>query len=137
VLVAPAAGVGGIHPDHGDAAPGGHRRQPGTKPGGGYTSDGAAQPFSAFATAKRISADCPRIGEVEVLHHDRRTVLLLGVIEHSRDRRAHPAITPRRRQPAGRHLDADRGADRVARRIEHTAGEMAVVEVHPEHPTVA
>jgi hypothetical protein len=56
MLIAPAAGVGGVHPDHGDAAAGGDADQPGPKPRGGDTRYGAAQPLSAFPAAEGFPA---------------------------------------------------------------------------------
>jgi hypothetical protein len=53
-------------------------------------------PFSAFPTAKSVSAGGACVGEVQVRHHDRRAVLLAGVVEHSGDRGAYPPVTARR-----------------------------------------
>ena len=74
VLIAPLAGVGGIHPDHRDAAAGRHGDQPSPEPRGGDTSHGAAQSLSAFPAAQGFPAGGPRVGEVQILDHDRRAL---------------------------------------------------------------
>ncbi len=94
MLGAPAAGVGRIHPDHRDAAAGGHGGQPVAELGGRDTGNGAAQPFAALTAAQGFAAGGARVGEIKVLHHDRRAILLLGVIKQLGDRRAHPPIAP-------------------------------------------
>ena len=134
MLGTPAARVGRIHPDHGDPATAGHTDQPGTETRGGDAGYRAAQSLSALSAAEGFPAGDARVGEVEVLHHHRRAVLLLGVIEQIGDGRAHPPIAVRRRQPGGNHLDAYRLTDRVARAVEHAGGQMVGVEVHTQHP---
>ena len=49
MLGAPFAGVGRIHADHREAAPGGHGDEPGAEPAGGDASHGAAQGLAAQA----------------------------------------------------------------------------------------
>ena len=88
MLGAPAAGVGGVHPDHGDPMAGGHRGQPGPQPPGGNTGYRAAQSLSPRAAAQSFSAGDASVGEVEVLHHHRRAVVLLGGREQIGDGRA-------------------------------------------------
>ncbi len=134
MLVPPAGGVGRIHPDHGDATPGGHRGEPGAEPAGEDSGHGAAQPFPPLAAAQVFPAGRPRVGEVKILHHDRRTAAMLGLVEQAGDRRAQPAITARRGQSLGAHLDRCRVTDRVTRGVEHTTRQMVGVEIHPEHP---
>jgi hypothetical protein len=77
VLSTPAAGVGRVHPDHGDPAAAGHTGQPGPEPGGGNTGYRAAQSLSAVTAAEGFPAGGARVGEVEVLDHQRRAVVLL------------------------------------------------------------
>jgi hypothetical protein len=81
VLGAPAAGVGRVNPDDRGAAPGRHADQPGTELCGGDTRDGAAQPFTTLAAAQSLTPGGARIGEIEVLDHNRRAAAVLGVIE--------------------------------------------------------
>ena len=133
VLGAPAAGVGRIHPDDRDPAPRGHAAQPGAEPSGGDASNGAAQPFPALATAEGFPAGGARVGEVQVLHHDRRAALPVGQLKQRADGRAHPPIAPRCSQPSGFDRDGDGFTDRVARRVEHTRGQMVGIEVHTQH----
>jgi hypothetical protein len=137
VLAAPRTGVGRVHTDHRDTAPGRHADQSIPESAGGDAGDGAAQPFPARTAAQGFASGGAGVGEVEVFHHNRRTVVVVGVVEQGGDRRAHPPVTVAGTQSRGVHLEADRGADRIARLIEHTAGQVAVVEVHPQHPTVA
>ena len=113
MLVAPAAGVGGVHPDHGDTAAGSHADQPGPKLRGGDTGHGAAQSLCAFPAAEGFPARGPRVGEVQILDHDRCAVVVLSVVEQMRDRRTHPPITPGRTQIRGEHVDVERFTDRV------------------------
>jgi hypothetical protein len=94
VLSTPAAGVGRVHPDHGDPAAAGHTGQPGPEPGGGNTGYRAAQSLSAVTAAEGFPAGGARVGEVEVLDHQRRAVVLLGVIEQIGDGRTHPPVAP-------------------------------------------
>ncbi len=92
MLVSPLAGVDGVHADDRHAASGGHTGQPIPEPSGGDAGDGAAQAFCAFPAAQGLAPGGPRVSEVEVLHHDRRTVVLLGVVKHGGDRGAHPPV---------------------------------------------
>ena len=94
MLGTPATGVGGVHADHRDAAPRRHRHQPIPKPAGGDTGHTAAQSFAPFAPPKGLAPGSARVGEVQVLHHHRRAVVLLGATEQRGDRRAQPPITP-------------------------------------------
>ncbi len=87
MLAAPPAGVGRVHTDHRQTAPGGHADESVPEPAGGDTGDGAAQPLSAFPAAKSVSAGGSRVSEVEVFHHHHhhhhRTAAGLRVVEHT------------------------------------------------------
>jgi hypothetical protein len=93
VLVTPAARVGGVNADHGQAAPRCHPNQSIPESTGRYTGHGAAQPLPAFPAAQGLAAGGPCVSEIQVLDHDRRAVVLLGVLKQRGDRRAHPPIT--------------------------------------------
>jgi hypothetical protein len=93
-LGAPAAGVGRVHADHRDAAAAGHAGQPGTELSGRDASDGAAQLLSPLPTAQRFPTGGARVGEIKILDHDRRAVLLAGQGEQHADRRTDPPVAP-------------------------------------------
>ena len=76
---------------------------------------GAAEPFSASPAPHGVAPRCAGVGEVEVLHDYRGTLMLPGGVEQCGDRRADPPITPRCRHTGGIDADGDRGPDRVAR----------------------
>jgi hypothetical protein len=80
-LVTPAAGVGGVHADHRQAAARRHADQSIPEPAGRNTRHGAAQPLTPLAAAQGFAPGGPRIGEIQVLDHDRPTSVVLGVVE--------------------------------------------------------
>ena len=133
MLGTPAAGVGRIHPDDRDPAAGGHPGQPSAELSGRDASDGAAQSLSALSAAQGLAPGGARIGEVEVLHHDRRAVVLLGQVEQRADGRAHPSVALRRSQPRGIDRNRDGFADWITAAIKHAAREMIGIEVHTQH----
>jgi hypothetical protein len=137
VLVAPAAGVGRVHADHRDSAADRHADQPIPELGGGNSSDVATQSFPPFSAAEGFPAGGAGVGEVEILRHDRRAVVLLGVIEQGGDRRAYPTIALGSTEARGEHFDAGRLADRITVCVGHANSEVAVVEVDPQHPPAA
>jgi len=110
-----------------------HRRQPGAELAGGDPGHGAAEPFPPHPATHRFAAGRAGIGEVEVLHHHRRTAVMVGVIEQRGDRRPDPAI------PTGcgqtRRLDGnrERRPDRVPRPVDQAAGEVIGVQIDPQH----
>jgi hypothetical protein len=81
VLGAPPTGVGSIHTDDCDAAPSRHTDQSVPEPSGGDPRDGAAQSFTTLAAAQSLTPGGARVGEIEVLDHNRRATGVLGVIE--------------------------------------------------------
>jgi hypothetical protein len=80
MLGAPGAGVGRVHTDDRDIATGGHPDQAVAELRGGDASHGAAKPFSLAAAAHAFPSGRARVGEVEVLHHHRCAVVLLGAM---------------------------------------------------------
>ena len=67
VLGAPAAGVGGVHPDHRQAAAGRHADQPISEPAGRYAGHDLAQPLGVFAAAEGLALLAERRPDVVVL----------------------------------------------------------------------
>ena len=134
VLGAPPAGVGRVYADHRDAAAGWPSRSAGCG-----TSRWGSRPrcggvVSRAAAAQGFAAGGAGIGEVEVLHHHRRAAVLCS----ARSSRAVIAARtrPSRRdaaKPGGVDVDRDRVADRVARAVEHTAGEVIGIEIDTQH----
>ena len=94
VLGTPAAGVGRIHPDDCDPVARRHAGEPGAELPRGDASDGAAQSLSALTAAQCFPAGGSRVGEVEVLHHNRPTLVLVGAIEQRADGRTDPPVAP-------------------------------------------
>jgi hypothetical protein len=99
----------------------------------GDAGDGAAQTFPTLPVAECFPAGGARVGEVKVFYHDRRAVLLAGVIEQPGDGRTHSPVAPGRLQPRGTHVDADRCTDGITGGIQRTAREMISIEIHTEH----
>jgi hypothetical protein len=78
VLASPLAGVSGAHNYHRDVAQARHCRESGAEVRGGHTGYGSAQPLSGLTAAKCFSSNRPRVGEIEVLDHNRATISVLG-----------------------------------------------------------
>jgi hypothetical protein len=77
VLIAPLTCVGGVNTDYCDPAAGGHRGQPVPEPRSRDGGDGAPEGLPALAAAHGFPAGDAGLGEVEVLHRNRRTPVLL------------------------------------------------------------
>jgi len=129
VLSAPFAGVGRVHPDHGDAAAGRHRGESGAELGGGDAGGGAAEPLPTCAAAHRVAADGAGIGDVEVLDHHRGALSVGGGIEQGGDRRPDRPVAWGCGQSGRVDGDPHRVPDRVPGSVAPTAGEVIGVEI--------
>jgi hypothetical protein len=134
VLVAPFAGVCGVDPDYRDAAVGGHAGKAVAEFSGRDARHDASQPFPTLAAAESFTPDGARVGEIEILHDDRSTAGVCGLIKQGCYRRTHAAIPVTGAQAVGLNRDRARVADRIARRVQHTAGQMVGVQIQTQHP---
>jgi hypothetical protein len=118
VLGTPAAGVGGVDPDHRRSlAAGGHADQPGPKPSRWESRYGATQSLLLFPRPSVSGRVARASGEVQIpsITISKASNSLAG--QHSRGRYVIAArtrsITARRTQARGEHVDAERFYDRV------------------------
>ncbi|MDA0251688.1 MAG: hypothetical protein O3A42_12230 [Actinobacteria bacterium] len=137
MLIAPLTRVSGIDTDDRNTAARCHRGQTITELGGGNTSHDAPKLLTPTTTTQHFATRGTGIGKVEVLHRDRHTMIALRYVQQLRDRRAQVPITVGGTQLLDLEGDRDRFTDRVARRIQHTRGEMIGVEVDTENPPAA
>ncbi|WND60395.1 hypothetical protein QQA43_31495 (plasmid) [Mycolicibacterium vanbaalenii] len=76
----------------------------------------------AAAMTHGLAAGGAGISETEVLHSDRRTILVGREIEQRRDRGPNPPVAARRRQSGGVGGNGNRRPDRITRRIQDAYG---------------
>ena len=78
-----------------------------------------------------------RISEVEVFHHDRRTVVSLRHFDQRADRSGDPTVAAGCAETRRLDLDGHWFTDRITRGVEHAGGEVIGVEIHTKHPAAA
>jgi hypothetical protein len=87
----------------------------------------------ARASAGVLSSFGAAVREGEVLDDDPPAPVCTRLADELRDRGAEPPVPPRGRKPRELDRQGEWRADRIPKRIDHPASEMAMIEVDREH----